>query len=250
MALKRTQTSTYSWLRALIYSIRARKITLNENLIFLFWFWKIKNHNCGVARYEAGGRTGSPQPKSYKWSRIRASGNFFGIRNDLEFLLEQSNSNVPKWHVPSRNVHVAHVSEWWYTVRRRIGQSASSGNDGRTANTNPADSRGTRPRDQIIRVTNRIRQWQRWQRKAWFLILSRKFLFFTNQMKGILYNFKNHKKSWIVRWVFFISMLSLSLSNSSSSPSSNLIHSRTTQFAWICFQQDAISRYLLQRRAC
>ena len=154
-----TQTSTYSWLRALIYSIRARKITLNENLIFLFWFWKIKNHNCGVARYEAGGRTGSPKPKSAKWSRIRASGNFFEFGTHLRiFLLEQSHSNVSKWHVWTRgNVHVAHLGEWWHTVRRWNGQSTGSGDDGWTVNTNSADTRSTRPRDQIVRVTNRIR---------------------------------------------------------------------------------------------
>ena len=170
MALKRIQTSTYSWLKALIYSIRARKITLNENLIFLFWFWKIKNHNCGVARYEAGGRTGSPKPKSFKWSRIWASGKFVENQNCSRILLlEQPDSNVPKWHVSRGNVHVAHLGEWWHTVRRRNGQSTRSGDDGWTSNTNPTESRSTRPRDQIVRITNWIRQWQRWQRKAWFL---------------------------------------------------------------------------------
>ena len=152
-----------------------------------FSFLILKNKKITIAESQDTKREAGldlPNPNPTNGVEFEHQVTFFGIRNDLEFLLEQSNSNVPKWHVPSRNVHVAHVSEWWYTVRRRIGQSASSGNDGRTANTNPADSRGTRPRDQIIRVTNRIRQWQRWQRKAWFLILSRKFLFFHQSNDG------------------------------------------------------------------
>ena len=143
-------------------------IKRKSNISFLIL--KIKNHNCGVARYEAGGRTGSPKPKSFKWSRIRASGKFLGNQNCSRIILsEQPDSNVPKWHVSRGNVHVAHLSEWWHTVRRRNGQSTSSRDDGWTSNTNPADSRSTRPRDQIVRITNWIRQWQRWQRKAWFL---------------------------------------------------------------------------------
>lgn len=80
-----------------------------------FSFLILKNKKITIAESQDTKREAGldlPNPNPTNGVEFEHQVTFFGIRNDLEFLLEQSNSNVPKWHVPSRNVHVAHLSEW------------------------------------------------------------------------------------------------------------------------------------------